>query len=312
MAEEIRYREELEPYMDQFNNVRLTGMEFISSSPFREDNSPSFSLNLETGLWIDFGSSDDIWNKGNFIKLMAFLSGEHYDDVANRYKQYHIERLSDVSEFSLNVELDLPEEYRTFDLNDFDYWSFSSNYLSNRGITDKALRSFKVGYDHKNKAVAIPYFDTKSKLVNIKYRKVGRKQFYYLPNGQPIGHHVYGLHMVKRVKAPRIFVVESEIDCLYLWGLGVPAVALGSAHLSKRQEELLDLSGVTELVLAFDNDKAGRNATNNATKRLGGKYELSRIVFPPNCKDINDIPADLIINKDVQTLPIKLNVDLKI
>lgn len=310
MADEIKYLEELEPFMDQFQNLRLRGVELISSSPFREDTSPSFSLNLETGLWIDFGSVDDLWGKGNFIKLMAFLSGEHYEDVLERYKQYSITRLSDIDKFELNIKLDLPEEYRTFNLKDFDYWSMKSNYLNNRGITDKAQKAFQIGYDHGNKAVAFPYHDTNGKVINIKFRKVSRKQFYYLPDGQAIGNHVYGLHMIKRAKATKAFIVESEIDCLYLWSYGIPAVAMGSANMSRRQEELLDLSPLTELVLAFDNDPAGRRATLNAQNRLSGKYRLQKLQFPKNCKDINDIPKNILKRQGLCLFDIPLMVSL--
>ena len=310
MANEIKYLEELEPYMDQFQNVRIRGDELISSSPFREDTSPSFSLNLETGLWIDFGSVDDLWGKGNFIKLMAFLSGEHYEDVLERYQQYHISRLSDIDKFELNIKLDLPEEYRTFDLNNFDYWRYKSDYLNNRGITDKAQSAFRIGYDHGNKAIAIPYHDIDGKVINIKFRKVSRKQFYYLPDGQAIGNHVYGLHMIKRAKATKAFVVESEIDCLYLWGYGIPAVAMGSANMSKRQEELLDLSPLTDLVLAFDNDPAGRRVTRNAQNRLSGKYGLQKLQFPQNCKDVNDIPKNKIKSQELSLIDLSLLVTL--
>jgi len=56
-----------------------TDEQVICRSPFRPDNSPSFSINLETGLWNDFGLPDDEDfekehgyknNKGNIVTFI--------------------------------------------------------------------------------------------------------------------------------------------------------------------------------------------------------------------------------------------------
>lgn len=296
--EHIDVLEELEPYKHRFENASIKGDELVSSSPFREDRSPSFSLNLETGLWIDFGSHDDIWGQGNFYKLMAYFTGEHYIDVLERYKHYLDGVLTDIEGFTLDISLDKPEEYKTFDLNDFNYWEYKTNYLTNRGITEKAQKAFRIGYDHYNKAVAIPIKDKDGQVVNIKFRKTSRKQFYYLPDGQRVGQHLYGGHFIKRLESETAMVVESEIDCMYLWSYGIPAVALGTAHLSKRQQELLELSPLRELILAFDNDQAGEKAFRNASKRLSGNFKLRKLVLPKGKKDVNDLPVEKIRERD--------------
>ena len=56
---DVDYYEELEPYLDRFNRVKLTGEKLISCSPFRPDTSPSFAVNLFNGTWIDSGSIYD-------------------------------------------------------------------------------------------------------------------------------------------------------------------------------------------------------------------------------------------------------------
>lgn len=306
IIEQLDILEELEPYQDRFDNASIKGDELVSSSPFREDRSPSFSLNLDSGLWIDFGSHDDIWGSGNFYQLMAYFTGEHPEDVLDRYRLYLKGVLKDLDTLTLSVDLPLPEEYVTYSLKDFNYWKYKTNYLTNRGITEKAQRSFKVGYDHANKAIAIPIIDKEGQVVNIKFRKTKHKQFYYLPDGQRVSQHLYGDHLIRRLKCEKAFVVESEIDCMYLWSYGIPAVALSTAHLSKRQEELLDLGPLKELVLAFDNDYAGEKAFENTRERLSGKFRLYKLNLPKNAKDVNDLPVDVLRNKDfnVKRVPI--------
>lgn len=303
MEHDIDFKEEIEPFLGQFNNytIRTThkGEELLSSSPFREDTSPSFSLNLDTGLWIDFGSNSEIWSKGNFFKLVSFLTGEHYEDVVRAYTEKYKGILNDLDQYELKISLESKKTYRTFNLSDYPY-NHHSDYLNKRGITEKAKRFFNVGYDKQNKAISIPYFDRHGNLVNIKFRKVNHKQFYYLPNGQAIGNHVYALDKIFKHQFTTVFVTESEIDCMYLWSYGIPAIALGTANMSVRQRELIELSPIETLVMAFDNDKAGNKVTKDVYKRLVAKVRLKKLQLPDSAKDVNDIPVDVLKEKKLK------------
>lgn len=298
---DIDFKDEIEPFLEYFKNYRIRENELISSSPFREDNSPSFSLNLETGLWIDFGSNSEIWNKGNFFKLISFLTGEHYEEVFQEYTLKYKGLLNEIDKYELNILLDPKREYRTFNLADYPFNSYKTDYLTERGITEKAQQSFRIGYDTNNKAISIPYFDKNGNVVNIKFRKVNYKQFYYLPDGQQIANHVYGLDKIQKFDFTHAFVVESEIDCMYLWSYGIPAIALGTAHMSRRQEELIKLSKINTLTLAFDNDLAGRKATHNVAERLIGHMELEKLKLPKQFKDVNDLSISTIKSRQFTT-----------
>lgn len=309
--EQLDILEELEPYLSEFPQYSIKGMELVSSSPFREDNSPSFSLNLETGLWIDFGESNGYLGKGNFYSLMANLTGEDYEDIQQQYFQYIHGRLDEIDKLELRVEL--PSEVAkspVYSLSDFNYWEYKSNYLTNRGITEKAQQAFKIGYDNDNSSIAIPIHDLEGNVVNIKFRNVNHKNFYYLHGGQPSSHHLYGGHMVKRMGSSRIFITESEIDALYLWSYGLPAAALSTARLSKRQEELLSLLGVDELILAYDNDMAGEQVYKESVRRLVGKFKLYKLILPDNCKDVNDLPLEVVRDRTFNLKEVGLSLDL--
>src|SRR5699024_12139771 len=75
---------------------------------------------------------------------MAFLTGEHYDDVIAHYKQYDITRLANIEDFKLNVDLEIEKAPKVFNMEDFDYWKYKSDYLTKRGITEKAQRAFRI------------------------------------------------------------------------------------------------------------------------------------------------------------------------
>lgn len=291
---DINYMAELEPYLDQFNRYRIKGDEFEACSPFRSEKSPSFAVNLESGAWVDFGADDDRYYKGHFTALLSFLRGETWQDT-NIYLESVYGAPIDVDSVELSLQLQTdeithyPRETASALLRPFMY---RHPYLESRGITEVVQRAFKVGYDRENRAVALPWVDKDGNLVNIKFRSIQNKYFYYLEDGLPIKSHVYGLHAVHVKKCVEVWVVESEIDAMYLWSNGIPAVALGRAGMNQRQAQLIINSPIESLVIATDNDKAGRRVAEHIKNVLGGILALSEVVFPPNIKDVNDMSSE--------------------
>lgn len=292
---DVDISEELEPYIDVFSRPVVRGNKFQACSPFREEASPSFAVNLESGVWIDSGAVDDRWMKGNFTKLLAYLMGVTYEEAETYLIEKYRMIFDDVDSLTLNVQLEQEETYRELTLDELEPYAYRSPYLANRGISERIQRAFKIGYDNEGKALVIPWLNKDGQLINIKFRSVKKKVFWYSSDGQPIKQHVYGLHFIHRMKVTRVFMVESETDALYLWTHGIPAIALGSASLSGKQEDLIINSPIEELVLAFDNDNAGIRARENVEKRLLGKLQLWNMPIPDGCKDINDIDSKILV-----------------
>ncbi|MGV2794872.1 DNA primase, partial [Clostridium perfringens] len=76
----------------------------------------------------------------------------------------------------------------------------------------------------------------------------------------------------------------------YLWSIGVPAIAFGRAGMSPEQKKLLLRSPIEELVIASDNDKAGRAFAERLRQELIGLIVVENLSFPIKYKDVNDIP----------------------
>ena len=289
---DVDYSEELEPYMDEFNRAQVRGEKLQACSPFRSENTPSFAVNLENGTWIDSGASDENWYKGNFVKLLSYLMGVTYDEAEDYLIAKYRLILDDVDSLTLDIQLERKKEYRELTVDDIKPYAFRSPYLAKRGISEQVQRAFQIGYDKKSKAVTFVWHDRHGKIINVKFRKTETKIFWYLKDGKPIKQHIYGLHMVYKTGAKRVFLVESETDALYLWSHKIPAIALGSASMSNMQEDLLLSSPIEEVVLAFDKDNAGNRARDYVTSRLLGKKDLSIMPIPNGCKDINDIKPE--------------------
>lgn len=285
---EVNVLEELEPYLDGLRGLKHRGDEIQACSPFRDESNPSFGVNLDTGMFNDFGG-DGYYKNGNLVKLLAFLSDTDElaieDYLLTKYGRY----LADISEFNLTIDLNPKEVVKRIDKEELDKYMYRHKYLSSRGISEKVQRAFQVGYDRDSKAVAFVWHNYKGEPLNIKFRSVNRKSFWYLPDGDRIRNNLYGLHMATKYKAKSVVITESEIDTLYLWSNKIPSIALGSANISYNQKKILRHSAIEEIVLALDNDSAGRLASKKVRDAMLKHKKISKFPIPEKSKDVNEI-----------------------
>lgn len=292
----------------EFNKARNRGTELTSCSPFRNESSPSFSINLETGQWIDFGATGESQGKGNLVTLLAYLRYETYEET-ERYlvDKYGLNNI-DLETFKLNIQLEKEEAaLPTISPEEYSKYAYRHPYLMNRGISEKVQKAFKIGYDRENYAVAFPWFDRDGNIVNVKFRSVRSKHFHYA-DGQQIRNHLYGIHFIMNLKVNNsyVVVVESEIDALYLWTHGHPAVAIGGSNITKTQLDLLRRTGVKEIVIATDNDEVGLKTKQKIANSLLGTMTVTAIAFPDGRKDVNDMSPEELNSavRDRQFLPL--------
>ena len=283
---------ELEPYLDHFREWKIRGDKFQCTSCFRHEKHASMAINLETGLWIDSGSPTDQYHKGNFVSLLAYLRQEEYQDTEMYlFQAYHV-MLEEVDSLQLKIDLQGESEVGvTYDwFKDFPHLQFRHPYLLNRGITKEVQRLFCVGFDREHEAVAMPWFNMDKKVINVKYRSIRYKQFFYLQDGQLTRNYVYGLPQCKSLGYKDVAIVESEIDCMYLWSNGIPAVAMGHAGINKNQIQLLLNAGIETVTFASDNDEAGERFRVEMRKKLPKLFTCYELEIPYMYKDVNNIP----------------------
>ena len=283
---------ELEPYLDHFGDYRIRGDKLQACSPFRYERHPSFAVNLENGTWIDSGSPTDLYHKGNFVALLAYLRQEEYQDTEMYlFQAYHV-MLEDTERLQLKIELQQESTvgvtYEWF--KDFPQLQFRHPYLLKRGITKEVQRLFCIGFDKEHEAIAMPWFNSDKKAINVKFRSIRYKQFFYLQDGQLTRNYVYGLPQCKALGYKDVAIVESEIDCMYLWSNGIPAVAMGHAGINKNQIQLLLNAGIETVTFASDNDEAGERFRIEMRKKLPKLFTCYELEIPYMYKDVNNIP----------------------
>jgi len=289
--------------------------ELVACSPFREERHPSFSINLETGLWKDFGSDSDTWKQGNLIQLLAWHQNVSYEEIEEYLLEKYNVVINEVEGLELNINLQLENKKpKVFTREELAPYLFrKKSYLLNRGVSEEIQKKFIVGYDKKSNAVAFFWLDAfTGQVVNVKFRSTKGKQFYYIRGGQPIRNHIFGLYQAIKEESKKVYIVESEIDALYLWSMGIPAVALGGSYLSPAQKRLLLLSGIETFVIATDADNAGKRIKESLKKELSGMVELFEVTLPDYAKDINDVKQEDMKKVTDSEEPITLHMNLQL
>lgn len=279
--------EELYEYF--FDNERWTSDKLIASSPFREDNAPSFFISLEgeyAGTWGDSGSIDEEYSSGNFVSLIAKLRRISYEEAAD----YLIEKYGALHEVRKNETIRLKHPsietiFQTTIIEDSPVVVAPSPYLISRGISEKVQAKAGVGYDKEHRGyTAIPWRTEGGKDANIFYRSTRGKRFFYRKDSTPKNRLVFGIDRAGEAAV----LTEGVIDAMSFDVAGISGISIGGARISDFQAELIKRSGIRRLYLGGDNDEQGRALNEQAEKKLRGYVELYEINYGKE-KDANDI-----------------------
>lgn len=166
------------------------------------------------------------------------------------------------------------------------------NYLKNRGVADKAMSEYELGYDPLDDVVLFPVKDLTGGVVFYKSRSITGKSFYNA-KGVDKSAVVYGLYELCRSGLDpdtKVWITESEIDALSLVEKGKPAVALMGSHISDAQCKELEKSPYRKFVIATDNDPAGRKGATLIKRELIPKgFRFTNLLWRTSLKDVNEL-----------------------
>lgn len=155
-----------------------------------------------------------------------------------------------------------------------------------RGLTDATIEYFKLGYDEKKKAIAIPHFK-EGELINIKYRFLRPKDIRYIgeAGAEPWLFHEQGLEVAREKGA--VFISEGEFDAMSLWQMGVKNVISSGSGAQSYGPWIELLDPVKQVWIAYDNDGPGQSAAKDLADRIGIE-KCRNVVYPEGTKDANE------------------------
>lgn len=178
-------------------------------------------------------------------------------------------------------------------------------YLHERGFTDETINKFSLGYDTEHKALVIPYGSNTNYYIT---RSITEKRF-FKPRAEEAGAEpIFNLNSLY-TESP-CFILESQLDAISIEQVGGKAIAVGgTTGYYKLLEQVKDKKPMATLVISFDNDEKGQEATQKLAKELEAlkisyivaKYSLDK--YPEGYKkDCNEY---------LQSNPTQLKADVQ-
>jgi len=253
--------------------------------PFHEDKARSFSVNLRTSQWICFAGCGD----GNIASFHAKITGT---DTKTAYKDL-------LNIYNLSDEKKKPPPPDPIDKSITE--KFAKNmtpevitYLANeKGWSQDVITKYQIGYIQKEKRVSIPIVDEKGIVVNI------RK---YKPNA--VGEEIKVLSWKKGLGKSRLFPIsileetpiedpivisEGEADTLCGLSHGLACITQTAGAKTWKPEFNKVFKG-RRIIIAYDNDEAGREGTLTVLKYVSAVAEsVETIQWPDYFNEKEDL-----------------------
>lgn len=261
-------------YISQYVDLEERGDEWWGLSPFKQENTPSFSVSPDVGRFYCFSSGKfgdviefiQLYHNCSFPRAVKIL--QEYAGVDGEVTTLNSARLqsTDIAKkFAVKTKtakqssgIKLPPDY----MNKYEWREDKFATWIDEGISLDALRFFQVRYDAFSDRIVHPIKDIEGNIINVCGRTLDplykehklRKYTYFKPLGTL--NTIYGLSDnmddIKKKKEIILFEGAKSVMKAYGWGFKNCGAALTS-HVNDRQFEILMKLGV-RVVFALDAD----------------------------------------------------------
>lgn len=317
--------------ISEYISLKKTGKDFKGLCPFHHEKTPSFSVSQDKQLYHCFGCHAS----GNVITFVMNIENISFVDA--------VELLAERAGISIDESKLTDDEYRRKKLKDEIYkinrlaavyfyrklyskmGQAALKYLYDRGIDDKTIKKFGLGYSHstgdsllkflkkqkysedilikaglvlKNSngyydrfrnRVMFPIIDERNNIIGFGGRVMDKSLPKYLNSPEtPVfkkGKTLYGINIARKSNDDNFIVVEGYMDAIALHQSGISsAVASLGTALTSEQGKLIKKYR-ENVIIAYDADEAGLNATLRGLDILDELNLNVRILSIPNGKD---------------------------
>ena len=159
--------------------------------------------------------------------------------------------------------------------------------IEKRHLSPDVIRKFKIGFNPCTRSITFPVWSSNNKLVGIFQRSIDTKRFIIPDN---IQKPIYLLNNAIKNHYSKVYIVESQINALTLYGWNRPAIALFGTG-TKTQYAELNKSGIRHFILCFDGDEAGFKGSSRFINNIYDDILVDYIKLPEG-KDINDLTLE--------------------
>ncbi len=153
--DEIKTRLKVSTVVSKFVSLKKRGKEFVGLSPFKNEKTPSFTVNDEKGFYHCFSTSEH-GNIFDFVmKMQNFKFGEAVKFLANLagMAPYRFSKVDEQREKEWNEYTGIYSDYADYYYNELLNNSNSKialDYLKKRKINNSIIKEFKIGFVNFN------------------------------------------------------------------------------------------------------------------------------------------------------------------
>ena len=287
-------REQLaEQGLNRFEKVIDSGNDLMVQCPYHkngQERRPSAGIRKSDGLFHCLACGET----HSLPEVIGYCFGRN---TVFGYKWITANFGASVEQVRQPIILDLSREpvvkhdkVQTVSDDELDIYRYTHPYMYERGLTDEIIDKFDIGYDKTTDSITFPVRDINGDCVFVARRAVKTK---YFDIPKDVNKPLYGMYELANTKgfgvnnAVKLYVCEGMFDCLRLWCNGKLAVAgFGCLFNSYQIKQLQDLP-IRTIVLALDNDDAGRKASKRLRKLITNKI-IKEVVLPDGRKDIGE------------------------
>lgn len=270
-------------------NLKESEKEISGSCPMhvqrlgRADRHASWSMNRYTYLHNCFSCG----YKGTLTGLLLDLTGTAPENIeAELSRMSFLQKMTTTSPTATEPEPLLTD------------WSLRNlmvdvpdNLLRMRNLRRNAIDAYEVRWDTKKKCWVLPIRSIDGTLIGAQYRQRG--SVLTLPRNVPKSLTLFGITVVS---SNTVALVESPLDAVRLFGLGIPAVSSLGAWVSNEQCRIL-ARNFSLIIVALDNDPTGREASESTIRAIN---KLGSVAVPFDYdgimeKDVGDVESDKVL-----------------
>jgi DNA primase len=212
----------------------------------REHRPRHFFVNRRTGMYHCFSCD----YSGSLIKLVMDTTRLGLWDAHQLIRRFDID-LEDTEE-----KWEPPVASATLEAKLAEFTKPPERAIKRRHLRREAIDRFGLCWDPEESAWICPIYSPLGELWG--YQAKTAEWVRNRPPGIRKSLTLFGVQVVQY--SPQVVLVESPLDAAYLDGLGYAAMSSFGAGVSDSQMRLI-IERFDELVLALDNDEAGRNET---------------------------------------------------
>lgn len=336
--EEVKNANNIVDVISKFVDLKKNGDNYKGLCPFHNEKTPSFVVNENKQIFKCFGCGEG----GNVISFlmkkenMSFGESLKYlcENANIPYKQTHTftekeKKELDEKEKMYKLHVDLAKYYLQNLQKNLDD---SKGYLLNRGIDERTMKKFGLGYEDRNSSsinylkelgytkeemihsmvfrekndrmysiffgrIMYPIIDRRNRVIAFGGRTMSEAQSpKYLNSPESIifkkKNELYGLNLANKYNSKRLILVEGYMDVISLIKNGI-AGGIASLGTSLAKEHVEVIKRQNKKVfICYDSDSAGRKATLRALEMFDSEGITANVIRVGDYKDPDEFFAN--------------------